>query len=500
MAKRRSAPPPGRSRRATLGSARALALSALTIPEVVRAAAAVAPLVATAAAAGAALAPMGPLLRQAMAGLHAGGVPTGLARFAMDTAAPNTTEPVLPLAMSVPRIEPAPGERWPHYKERVLNALGPVREWLKANAGLDSLELISGNALGARALTGQVREAVRHQGLKLVELDPPYIVTTMDDAVADIELPMFQAHHPGLDGTGIRVAVLDSGIDTLHPWLKVSDSVSTCGESVNIPGRHGTHVAGSIASLDAVYRGVAPGVTLLNIKVLTALGSGQATFITAGVDAALDRNAQILSMSLGFNHLPTWSQGGHGWSCSDGMCQLCTAVNNAVSLEGVIAVVAAGNEHERATFLRDNGSGQAFDSEISCPGAASAAVTVAALTKQTFLTAPFSSRGPTAFGSAKPDIAAPGVNITSAIPASRGANGKVLPNLTRAELGDRLSGTSMATPIVSGVVALILQRRLQAGEDVSASSVRHELLSGSFRHLAKPPAEVGVGRLNVGSL
>jgi serine protease AprX len=114
----------------------------------------------------------------------------------------------------------------------------------------------------------------------------------------------------------------------------------------------------------------------------------------------------VLSMSLGFNHRPTWSQGGHGWSCPDGRCQLCVAVENAVTLEGVLAVVAAGNEHQRAEFLRSNGSAAEVDSEICCPGASAHALTVAALTKQTFLTAPFSSRGPTAFATAKPDIAA----------------------------------------------------------------------------------------------
>jgi subtilisin family serine protease len=322
----------------------------------------------------------------------------------------------------------------------------------------------------------------------------------MDDAVRDIELPLFRARHPALDGTGIRVAVLDSGIDTLHPWLQVADSVSTCGESVNVPGRHGTHVAGSIASRDTVYRGVAPGVTLINVKVLTSTGNGQASFVTRGVDEALDRNAQILSMSIGFNHLPTWSQNGHGWSCPNGDCVLCTAVNNAVTLEGVLVVVAAGNEHERASFLRANNLGGTFDSEIACPGAANGAITVGALTKQTFLTASFSSRGPTAFQSAKPDIAAPGVNITSSVPARRKADGTVVPNLTRAELSDRDSGTSMATPIVSGALALILQRRIEAGQPIDVATVRAELLTRGFQVLARPAAEVGVGRLNIGGL
>ena len=127
-------------------------------------------------------------------------------------------------------------------------------------------------------------------------------------------------------------------------------------------------------------------------------------------------------------------------------------------------------------------------------------ITVGALTKQTFLTASFSSRGPTAFRAAKPDIAAPGVNITSSVPARRAGRRDVVPNLTRAELSDRDSGTSMATPIVSGALALILQRRIRDGQPTDVAAIRAELLTKGFQVLARPGAEVGVGRLNIGGL
>jgi subtilisin family serine protease len=183
-----------------------------------------------------------------------------------------------------------------------------------------------------------------------------------------------------------------------------------------------------------------------------------------------------------------------------GDCVLCTSVNNAVTLEGVLVVVAAGNEHDRAAFLRANNLGHTFDSEICCPGAATGALTVGALTKQTFLTASFSSVGPTAFQTVKPDIAAPGVNITSSVPARRQANGSVVPNLTRGELSGRESGTSMATPIVSGALALMVQQRLHAGQPATGARIRTELLTRGFQVLTRPPGEVGVGRLNLGGL
>ena len=123
-------------------------------------------------------------------------------------------------------------------------------------------------------------------------------------------------------------------------------------------------------------------------------------------------------------------------------------MDNAVRLDGVFVVVAAGNEHDRAQALRANGFGANFDTEVSCPGHAREALTVGATTKASFLPASFSSRGPSADGRDKPDVCAPGVNITSTIPAPRLPNGDLVPSPPRASLFGVKSGTSMATPIV----------------------------------------------------
>ena len=449
---------------------------------------------------------MGPLLRSAVSGLASGGRATGMARAAMDTAtaaeesSAESADVKMPVAISLPRIVPMAGEKWTNYKQRVADKLGPVAEWLEKNAGLRTEPSYSAGSFSTHAIVGQIEEAAKHDDVAGLELEPLRVATLMDDVVRDIELPLFRVNHSDMDGAGIRLAVLDSGIDLKHPWLKVAVSYETCGETVDIPGAHGTHVAGAIASHDAVYRGVAPGVTLINVKVLDSLGRGTSGMITRGVDKALDAGAQILSMSLGFNHLPTWSAGGHGWSCPDGRCELCRAVDNAVALDSVFVVVAAGNSHREAETLRQNGDGNTFDSEVSCPGSSVSALTVAAITKQTFLTADFSSRGPAAHGGGKPDIAAPGVNIHSAAPVPRDTSGNVLPGLTRADLNISMSGTSMATPIVAGVVALILQRRNLAGLGTTPAELRAELLTRGFRHLGRPASEIGVGRLNLAGL
>jgi serine protease AprX len=96
--------------------------------------------------------------------------------------------------------------------------------------------------------------------VQVLELDPMVDCTQMDNVGQDIALPIFHRRHPNLTGAGVTVAVLDSGIDTRHPYLNVFASIETCGESVDIPGDHGTHCAGSIASRDQIFRGVAPDV------------------------------------------------------------------------------------------------------------------------------------------------------------------------------------------------------------------------------------------------
>ncbi|MFY9959307.1 S8 family serine peptidase, partial [Pseudomonas sp.] len=275
----------------------------------------------------------------------------------------------------------------------------------------------------------------------------------------------------------------------------VIDSVSTCGEDFLIPGSHGTHCAGSIASRDSLYRGVAPDVELLNIKVLRHDGSGRHTSIVQGIDAALDLKADIISMSLGFNHLPAWSDRGHGWACPDGRCPLCTAVDNA-STFGAIVCVAAGNEHARADALRRMGYGHLIDTELGCPGQARGAITVGAISKRTFLPAEFSSRGPSAYGTEKPDLVAPGINIMSTTPVPRQTDGSLEPTPLRADLFGRKSGTSMATPIVAGVAALLLQQRRSQNQSVTVSAMRKAILDATTA-MGLPVNVVGVGRVTL---
>lgn len=441
------------------------------------------------------MARLGPLLKRALARIDAAGNQyrqAEISALAAHTDMDADTEQ-LPVVMQLRRNPIARGESWSSYKARCDEQCSDL---LARFAGDDAQMLYAANAISGKAYWRRVTEMAETRDAVSIELDPLVNATFMDDAVIDIGLPEFRTRVSPSTGEGVRVAVLDSGIDASHPYLDVLESVTTSGEDVRIPGSHGTHCAGSVASRDTVFPGVAPGVSLLNVKVLRHDGSGTFSSIVQGIDQALDLEAQVMSMSVGFNHLPPWSDGGHGWRCPDGRCPLCTAVDNAYRF-GAVACVAAGNEHLRAEALRGLGEGRSFDTELGCPGQARSAITVGALTKRTFQPAEFTSRGPSAYGLEKPDLAAPGVNVMSTVPVPRQADGTCMPEPGRAELFTRLSGTSMATPIVAGCLALLIEERQTRGLSVAPAALRKALLSEAVSGVTALPNVVGRGRLDL---
>ncbi|NIQ93923.1 MAG: S8 family serine peptidase [Desulfuromonadales bacterium] len=290
-------------------------------------------------------------------------------------------------------------------------------------------------AAQARALAGSA-------GVFRVEED--FRVSTMLDAANDDFGTAAARSAFSVDGTGTGVCVVDTGVDPLHEQLdgtKVVDFVDYVnGQTTAYDDHgHGTHVA-AIAAGDGdptfAFMGVAPGASVYAAKVLDSAGSGTESDVIAGVEwcadparSSIGPGVDIISMSLG-------SAGS-----SDGQDALSQAVNNAVA-SGKTAVVAAGN----------SGAGP---QTVGSPGAAEDAITVGAAAEWSadaaavnhsdgVFPAWFSSRGPTADGRTKPDIASPGVSITS---AKAGTSSDYA----------TWSGTSMATPFVSGTVALALQ-------------------------------------------
>jgi serine protease AprX len=324
------------------------------------------------------------------------------------------------------------------------------------------------NAVSASLTPKQLAEVAKLDEVELVRLDAPEHVTCMNESTHVIEAIEAQ-QDLGANGRGIKVAILDTGIDKNHPALlgKIVDEISVAAEPITVPGLHATHVAGTVASNDVVFRGIAPQADLINIKVLTAAGFGTPTSVIQGLEQAVRRGALVASLSLG------WSEIFHAWVCNDADCVLCQAADNAVRL-GVTVVVAAGNE---------GNAGARPPFAVRHPGAARKVITVGAVDKAKVLTS-FSSIGPasgrlspaSAIRLTKPDVSAPGLNIVSSVLGGGFA---------------ALSGTSMATPHVSGVVALVLQKNA----NLTPTMVK-KILEETSEPLENTPNQIGYGLVN----
>jgi serine protease AprX len=353
------------------------------------------------------------------------------------------------------------GERIKNSQRNILDALKKVK------ASEPTIHNIV-NAVSVRLTPKQLNEIANLEEVELIRLDAPDHVTCMNESAHVIEAIEAQ-QDLAANGRGIKVAILDTGIDKNHPALlgKVVDEISLAAEPITVPGLHATHVAGTVASNDVVFRGIAPQVDLVNIKVLTADGFGTPTSVIQGLEQAVRRGALVASLSLG------WSEIFHGWVCNNADCVLCQAADNAASL-GVTVVVAAGNE---------GAAGARPPFSVRHPGAARKVVTVAAVDKAKVLTT-FSSIGPgsgrlsptSPIRLTKPDVSAPGLNIVSSVLGGGFA---------------ALSGTSMATPHVSGVVALILQKNAT----LTPAMVK-KILENTCEPLENTPDQVGYGLVN----
>ena len=282
----------------------------------------------------------------------------------------------------------------------------------------------------------------------------------------------------GVNGQGVTVAVIDSGISA-HPALsqKVIANVSyvTGDAQVDDAFGHGTHIAGIIAGsstgVTSLYNGgIAPGAKLVNIRVLGKDGTGWTSDVIAGIEWAIAHRDQykirIINLSLG-----------HPVTEPSATDPLCVAVMKAASA-GILVVASAGNSGKSA-------DGSPILGGITSPGNSPYAVTAGAVnTKATVsrkddVMATYSSRGPTRFEfSVKPDVVAPGNKIVS-LEAYGSTLVKNSPFLhvagkpTNAYM--QLSGTSMSAAMVSGGAALLLQ----ATPNMSPEQMKIALQTGS---------------------
>ena len=267
---------------------------------------------------------------------------------------------------------------------------------------------------------------------------------------------------PAVNGKGIGVAVVDSGVATNHSALagKVVASVNyATGETSTTDAfGHGTHIAGIIAGSisygpTSLYKnGVAPGAHLVNVRVLNREGVGYTSDVIAGIQWVVANRTKysirVINLSLG-----------HPIQAPCTFDPLCLAAEDAVA-KGFVVVASAGNSGKDA-------DGKPVLGSVSTPGNAPAVITVGALNtwntvgRDDDTVASYSSRGPTRYDMMlKPDVVAPGNKIVS-LEAAGSYLAKTYPSLHVAGSGNnaysRMSGTSMAAAMVSGGAALLLQ-------------------------------------------
>lgn len=330
------------------------------------------------------------------------------------------------------------------------------------------------------------------EGLIDVEIDAH--ITAQMNRVNDI-IEYRWAHNMGYYGQRIGVAIVDTGISLHKDFIEggnrviaFKDFISGRKEPYDDNG-HGTHVAGIIGgngySSKGKYMGIAPACNFIVIKVLDHRGDGNISDVLAGLQWIIDNkekyNIRILNISV-------------GTSAKDSLGENSLLVQgvNAVWDSGIVVVVAAGN----------NGPSPM---SISTPGISRKVITVGSSDDNVSVevfgskTKDYSGRGPTPYCIKKPDIVAPGSNIISCninrfISKGRGRSPRSREN-EYPMMYTIKSGTSMATPVVSGAIALLLS----AYPNLSNKDVKLKLRNSAV-DLGQRWEKQGWGLLNVKGL
>ena len=335
------------------------------------------------------------------------------------------------------------------------------------------------NALTVIVPEISIEEIANNDIVQWIEEVPPEPRTFNDGSRAAISVNTVQASPYNLDGTGVVAAEWDGGwVDSTHDDLQGRVTIGDTGSST---GDHATHVAGTMlgnGTLSAVnggtalqWRGMAPKATVISYEWWD-----DSTELNNEYNAAINTyNASLSQNSWGYTYGPPNNYGRY-----DSETAAIDAVITGNKGKRISIIWAAGNERPTC----DNGQ---YDC-IIIPGTAKNTITVGATNSNDDSMTSFSSWGPTDDGRLKPDITAPGCQnggdsgVTSTIPG---------------DTYDTFCGTSMATPAVSGSVALMLEDFANKGTYPLPSTIK-AILMHTTKDLGNtgPDYSFGYGRIN----
>ncbi len=320
-----------------------------------------------------------------------------------------------------------------------------------------------------------------------------------------------QVWQSGWTGAGVGVAVIDSGVALKKDLQSANGRQSRVVFSESfVPGEgagdaygHGTHVAGIVAANGAestganftqTFKGVAPAANIINLRVLDANGSGTESQVLAAIDEAIalkdTYNIRVMNLSLGHPVYESFKL--------DPLCQAVEAAWKA----GITVVAAAGNGG------RDNSMGTEGYATINSPGNDPYVITVGAMNakdtpwRNDDVMTSYSSKGPTLLDHVvKPDLVAPGNNVVSLLASPNCTlatqDPQTLIAMSTYEKGGQgissdyfmLNGTSMATPVVSGAAALMLQE----DPSLTPDTVKARLMKTASKNFARYSVATDVG-------
>jgi subtilisin family serine protease len=428
------------------------------------------------------------------------------------------------LTMNQDKIDPALGERLAGSRDDEIPVIVLLDGEETPDLGsLDGLEVKYNyrliNGLAGEATPSTINRLAEDKSVKGVYLDGSAHVAVPEESTPgrkyespSISINADKLWEKGIDGNGVTVAVIDSGIDRNHPDLidKVIGEKNFLKDDATADDLlgHGTMVAGIIAGSGAAsggkYKGIAPGASLLSVKVIDSNGNGMVSDIIAGIEWAMYNGADVISLSLG------------GLNLGETNPPITMAADKAMDA-GAVVFVAAGNRNNSklSSFTgantMDASDIDAADMEIAdmeaagdinlvdlsqtdeqkdkdvllllvpillalppglidSPGDGVKVITVGASDSDGRMAA-FSGSGPTRDGRTKPDIVGPGVDVISTVP----------PGLEKPDYVDvyyaRESGTSLSTPVAAGLAALLLQ----ADANLTPAGVKAAMTRGAYK-------------------